>query len=276
MMVSKHDKKPGFSVPEPPKVLTIAGSDSGGAAGLQADLKTFATLNVYGMSVVTAVTAQNSVAVTAVQPLPAEFVASQIEAVLSDYGALAVKTGFIGQVDIIEAVAEKLKQYNPDFVVIDPVLVNHKGQAMFSAEVTEAYLEKLLPPATLITPNRIEAGLLTGMMIESREDMETAARRLVEAGAAGVLIKGLHVGQVIVDLLFEGGRVSWLETPFIDTENLHGSGDTFSAAICAFLARGETMKTAVQKAHTFTAKAIQDAVDWRLGKGHGPVKNFGR
>jgi hydroxymethylpyrimidine/phosphomethylpyrimidine kinase len=241
---------------------------------LQADLKTFATLNVYGMSVVTAVTAQNSVAVTAVHPLPPDFVAAQIDAVLSDYGAAAVKTGFIGRVEIIDAIAEKLTQYRPDFIVVDPVLVNHKGQAMFSADVAQAYLEKLLPLATVVTPNRWEAALLTGEAINSREDMRTAVRHLAATGVKHVLLKGWREGEQVVDLLFGEGEENWLSSPFIDTENLHGSGDTLSAAVCAFLARGERMETAVQNAHAFTARAIRDAAEWQMGAGHGPINNF--
>jgi hydroxymethylpyrimidine/phosphomethylpyrimidine kinase len=241
---------------------------------LQADLKTFATLNVYGMSVVTAVTAQNSLAVTAVHPLPPDFVAAQIDAVLSDYGAAAVKTGFIGRVEIIEVIAEKLSQYRPEFIVVDPVLVNHKGQSMFSADVTQAYLEKLMPLATLVTPNRWEAALLTGKPINSREDMGTAVRQLADSGVQYVLLKGWRGKSQIVDLLFGEGQESWLSSPFIDTDNLHGSGDTLSAAVCAFLARGEGLETAVQNAHAFTARAIRDAAEWQMGGGHGPVNNF--
>ncbi|MFZ0547336.1 MAG: bifunctional hydroxymethylpyrimidine kinase/phosphomethylpyrimidine kinase [Candidatus Promineifilaceae bacterium] len=261
---------------EPAKVLTIAGSDSGGAAGLQADLKTFTTLHVYGMSVVTAVTAQNSVAVTAVHPMPPEMVAAQIDAVLSDYGAAAVKTAFIGRVDLVEVIAERLAQYRPDFVVVDPVLVNHRGEAMFSADVTQAYLDRLLPLATLVTPNKWEAALLTGKTITSREEMKTAARQLAAAGARWVLIKGWREGEQAVDLLYGVGMARWLTTPFVETENLHGSGDTLSAAVCAFLALGAGVETAVVKAHAFTAEAIRNAADWRLGAGHGPVDNLER
>lgn len=260
---------------QPAKVLTIAGSDSGGAAGLQADLKTFTTLNVYGMSVITTVTAQNSVAVTAVHPLPSNFIAAQLNAVLSDYSPVAIKTGIIGRVEIIELIAEKLHQYQPKFVIIDPVLVNHKGQAMFPPDVTQAYLDKLLPLATLLTPNRGEAALLTGSSITSREDMKTAARQLSTTGAANVLLKGWREEAQTADLLFNGQQETWLNSPYINTENTHGSGDTLSAAVCAFLARGEKLETAVQKAHAFTARAIQDAANWQMGSGHGPINNFG-
>jgi hydroxymethylpyrimidine/phosphomethylpyrimidine kinase len=261
---------------QPAKVLTIAGSDSGGAAGLQADLKTFTSLGVYGMSVVTAVTAQNSVAVTAVHSLPPEMVAAQIDAVLSDYGAAAVKTGFIGRVELIEVIAEKLAQYRPEFVVVDPVLVNHRGEAMFSAEVTQAYLDKLLPLATLVTPNKWETALLTGISINGRTDMQTAVRQLANTGVEYVLLKGWREGSQVVDLLFGNREESWLSSPFSDTNNLHGSGDTLSAAVCAFLARGEGLETAVSQAHAFTARAIRDAAGWQMGAGHGPVNNFQR
>jgi hydroxymethylpyrimidine/phosphomethylpyrimidine kinase len=147
---------------------------------------------------------------------------------------------------------------------------------MFSAEVTQAYLDKLLPLATLVTPNKWEAALLTGVTINSRADMETAVRQLAAVGVKYVLLKGWREGSQVVDLLFGAGEESWLSSPFVDTENLHGSGDTLSAAVCAFLAHGEGVETAVTKAHTFTAKAIQDAAEWQMGRGHGPVNNFGR
>lgn len=256
---------------EPVKVLTVAGSDSGGAAGLQADLKTWAALGVYGMSVITVVTAQNSVAVTAVHPLPPDFVAAQLDAVLSDYGAAAVKTGFIGQVALIETIAAKLRQYQIGNVVIDPVLVNHKGQAMFPSEVPQAYVEHLLPLADLITPNRREAELLIGRPVNSVAEMETAVTHLHAFGPQNVLLKGGREGDERVDLFFDGRSLTQYRSPHIDTINTHGSGDTFAAAACAYLARGEKMETAVRQAHQFTHQAIQRAASWQLGRGHGPV-----
>lgn len=256
---------------EPVKLLTIAGSDSGGAAGMQADLKMWAALGTYGMSVVTVVTAQNSVAVTAVHPLPADFVAAQLDAVLSDYGTDAVKTGFIGRVDLIQTIAAKLRQYKLTHIVIDPVLVNHKGQAMFPPEVTQAYIDHLLPLADLITPNRREAELLTGKPVSSLVDMETAVTHLHALGPKNILLKGGHDGDELVDLFFDGRSPVKLRSPHIDTPNTHGSGDTLSAAVCAFLAKGEEMATAVHLAHSFTYEAIQRAAQWQLGHGHGPV-----
>jgi hydroxymethylpyrimidine/phosphomethylpyrimidine kinase len=256
---------------EPVKVLTIGGSDSGGAAGLQADLKTWAALGVYGMSVLSVVTAQNSVAVTAVHPLPADFVAAQLDAVLTDYGANAIKTGFIGRVDLIKTIAAKLRQHQLTNIVIDPVLVNHKGQAMFPLEVVQAYIDYLLPLADLITPNRREAELLTGLPANSRAEMATAVTHLHALGPPNMLLKGGRDGDEMVDLFFDGRSSIQLRSPHIDTQNTHGSGDTLSAAVCAFLAKGERMETAVYRAHQFTHQAIQRAAHWQIGHGHGPV-----
>jgi hydroxymethylpyrimidine/phosphomethylpyrimidine kinase len=254
--------------------LTIAGSDSGGAAGLQADLKTFTALKVYGMSVITAVTAQNSVRVAAVHFLPAEFVAAQLNAVLSDYGADAAKTGFIGRVDLIETIATRLAAYDLPFLVVDPVLVNHRGEAMFGPAVTQAYQKHLLPLAWLVTPNRHEAALLAGMEVTSPAELETAARALHHLGPRFVLIKGGRDGDDVVDLLFDGEQFTWLRSPWLDTNNTHGSGDTLSAAIAAYLAQGVATVTAIQQAHHFTTRAIQAAVPWQLGAGHGPLSHF--
>jgi hydroxymethylpyrimidine/phosphomethylpyrimidine kinase len=256
---------------EPVKVLTIAGSDSGGAAGLQADLRAWAVLGVYGMSVVTVVTAQNSLAVTAVHPLPPDFVAAQLDAVLSDYGTNAVKTGFLGRVDLIQTIAARLGQYRLANVVIDPVLVNHKGQAMFPPEVTQAYIDHLLPLADLLTPNRREAELLTGFPVNSLAEMETAVTHLHTLGPQNILLKGGRDGDELVDLFFDGRSSIQFRSPTIDTPNTHGSGDTLSAAVCAYLAKGEGMETAVHHAHQFTQQAIQRAAHWQLGHGHGPV-----
>lgn len=227
------------------------------------------------MSVITAVTAQNSVAVTAVQFMPAEMVAAQLEAVLSDYGAAAVKTGFIGRVELIETIAQKVGAYGLRHLVVDPVLVNHRGEAMFGAAVIQAYQEHLLPLAWLVTPNRAEAALLAGMAVESLADMETAAQIIHRFGPRFVLIKGGREGDDIVDLLFDGKRCTWLRSPWLATDNTHGSGDTLSAAITAYLGQRMETEMAVRQAHEFTAGAIQAAVHWRLGAGHGPLSHFG-
>jgi hydroxymethylpyrimidine kinase/phosphomethylpyrimidine kinase len=255
-------------------VLTIGGSDSGGAAGLQADLKTFAALGVYGMSVVTVVTAQNSVAVSAVHPLPAAFVDAQLEAVLSDYGAAAVKTGFIGSTDVVQVIGRVLGGYAQVPLVVDPVLVNHRGEAMFSDDVVEAYRHHLLPQADLVTPNRREAELLAGVPLNNLGEMATAAGDIHRLGAAAVLITGFRDGNDMVDLLFDGRESQTLHAPWIETSNTHGSGDTLSAAIATFLAQGMPMPEAVAQARRFTHAAIAAAVAWRLGAGHGPVNHW--
>ncbi|MCA9935240.1 MAG: bifunctional hydroxymethylpyrimidine kinase/phosphomethylpyrimidine kinase [Ardenticatenaceae bacterium] len=256
---------------EPPKVLTIAGSDSGGAAGLAADLRTFAALRVYGMGVITAVTAQNSHSITAVHYPPPDLISAQLMAVLSDYGANAVKTGFLGRVEIITAVAEALQQYAVPHLVVDPVLVNHKGQAMFPPEVTEAYLRLLFPLAELITPNRREAELLTGLTLKTVTEMETAVTHLHALGPRNVLLKAGRLGGEMHNVFYDGRTITHLPSQAIDTANTHGAGDTLSAATAAFLAIGEGMWTAVSHAHTLTHQAIRRAAQWQMGQGHGPV-----
>ena len=262
---------------QPHKLLTIAGSDSGGAAGLQADLKTWTAVRAYGMSVITAVTAQNSHSVNAVQFMSTEFVAAQLTAVLSDYGAEGAKTGFIGRADLIPIIASHLQSYAIPHLVVDPVLVNHKGQAMFPDEVVQAYKQHLFPLAELITPNCREAELLTGLPVTTVAEMETAVTHLHTLGPQNVLIKRGQIGDDIVDVLFDGTTISHFPSPQIETQNTHGSGDMLSAAICAFLARGDGVKTAVAQARTLVHDAIRHAAQWQLGSGHGPlaIYNFG-
>jgi hydroxymethylpyrimidine/phosphomethylpyrimidine kinase len=256
--------------------LSIAGSDSGGAAGLQADLKTWTALGVYGMSAVTVVTAQNSVRVERAHFLPPDLVAAQIDAVLSDYGAAAIKTGFLGRVELIEAVAERLASWRErlsprPFILVDPVLVNHRGEPMFPPEVAAAVRERLFPPADLVTPNRHEAALLAGRPLPDVGDGEGLARFLASLGAERVLLKGVRIGVEVVDAYWDGREVALLGQPAIDTENLHGSGDTLSAAICAFTAKGLPLLDAIRQAQSYTHAAIGRGAGWRLGAGHGPL-----
>ncbi len=277
----------------PLPLLTIAGSDSGGAAGLQADLKTWMALGAYGMSAITAVTAQNSVVVKQVHPLPPEMIAAQIDAVLSDYGAAAIKTGFLGRVEIIEAVAGRLAYWREEhrnrvsseklgfYIVVDPVLVNHRGEAMFGPEVADAYRALLLPLADLVTPNAAEAALLG--IGSARERGSGGAGELSPAGdssspllsfspAPFLLIKGWRREETeIVDVYWDGSRSIELPQPRIDTANTHGSGDTLSAAICAFRAMGHDWLEAIRRAQAYTHKAIRRSAGWRLGAGHGPL-----
>ncbi len=256
---------------QPLKLLTIAGSDSGGAAGLQADLKTWTAVRAYGMSVITAVTAQNSLTVEAIQFMSTDLVLDQLDAVLSDYGADGVKTGFIGRAELVSTIVTQLKTYAVPHLVVDPVLVNHQGQAMFPPEMAQAYIHHLLPLAELITPNCREAEVLTGLPVTTLAEMETAARHLHNLGPQSVLIKRGHSSLGIVDLLFDGTAMTPLYSSQINTTNTHGSGDMLSAAICAFLAGGEGIVTAVNQARALTHAAIHHAATWQLGSGHGPL-----
>jgi len=266
------DDRPG----EPAKVLTIAGSDSGGAAGLQADLKTFSTLRVYGMSVITAVTAQNSLRVDGLWPVPPEFIVRQLDAVLSDYGAQAVKTGFIGSAEAVMAIGQSLGAYKAAassqiFVVIDPVLVNHLGESMFPTDVTRAFSEYLFPLADLVTPNLAESQLLAGTPVSSLATTENAAKIILAQGPRMVLMKGIRSGSDMIDLLFDGKRARLFRHPFIQSDNTHGSGDTLSAAICAYFANGMPITKAIELSGDFTCAAIRKAANWQLGGGHGPL-----
>jgi hydroxymethylpyrimidine/phosphomethylpyrimidine kinase len=260
---------------QPVKVLTIGGSDSGGAAGIQADLKTLTILGVYGMSVLTVVTAQNSLNVIDVQPMPSELVASQLDAVLSDYGAQAVKTGFIGRVDLIEVIARKVDAFSLSNVVVDPVLVDHKGESMFPKQVTKAYIDYLFPLANLVTPNVREAELLAGVPIAESGSVVLAAEQLIAMGCQRALITGKRDGDEVVDTYHDGKSVVEFRSRWINSSNRHGSGDTLSAAICAFLSLNFQYVDAIQEARVFTAAAIMGAKEWRLGEGHGPVNHMG-
>ncbi|MCC6602865.1 MAG: bifunctional hydroxymethylpyrimidine kinase/phosphomethylpyrimidine kinase [Anaerolineae bacterium] len=261
---------------EPVKLLTIGGSDSGGAAGIQADLKTWTVLGGYGMSVITAVTAQNSRTVQEVAWMTPPFVQAQLAAVLSDYGATAVKTGFLGRAELVIAISAMLQKYRPAHIIIDPVLVNHRGQSMFPDEVRQFYLAYLLPIADLITPNLGEtAVLLQTSSIDSYEKLRRAASRLHQIGAKNVLIKGFRDGDALVDVLYDGQTFTDFRQPHIETSNTHGSGDTLSAAICAFLAQDMPLAEAISQAQKFTHRAIARAANWQLGGGHGPLALLG-
>lgn len=262
---------------QPLKVLTVAGSDSGGAAGLQADLKTFTALGVYGMSVVTVVTAQNSVQVSALQAMPAALVKAQIETVLQDYGAAAIKTGFVGSSELVQAVADALASYRAEHgtpLVVDPVLIDHRGEPMFGEDVTEAYQRCLLPGCTVTTPNRREAALLCGRPVETWSQVSKAARRLHDLGAESVLITGAWRDEKCGDAFYDGREATFLRVEHIETENTHGSGDTLSAAMASYLAQGLSPLEAARQAQAFTARTIRGAVQWRMGGGHGPLNHM--
>jgi hydroxymethylpyrimidine/phosphomethylpyrimidine kinase len=254
-----------------PRALTIAGSDSGGGAGIQADLKTFLALGCHGMSALTALTAQNTVAVTAIHEVPPEFVIAQIDAVVSDIGVDAAKTGMLSSAAIVEAVAKAIEVHGIGRLVVDPVFVSKHRDHLLAPEAVVALTERLLPLAEVVTPNLYEAeSLVGGGEIESLDDMREAARALKALGARFVLVKGGHLpGDSAIDLLFDGKDFVELSGPRFDTEDTHGTGCALSAAIAARLAHGDETPTAVRAAKDFVAGTIRYGL--RLGKGYGPV-----
>ncbi|WP_226677837.1 bifunctional hydroxymethylpyrimidine kinase/phosphomethylpyrimidine kinase [Mesobacillus jeotgali] len=256
------------------KALTIAGSDSGGGAGIQADLKTFQELKVFGMSALTAVTAQNTLGVQGVFPMEAEAVARQIQSVGEDIGVDALKTGMLFNAEIIETVADKIKQFAWDKVVIDPVMIAKGGASLLQQEAVSALKDHLLPLCLVVTPNIPEAEVLTGMTIYSHNDKKEAARRIHALGAKNVVIKGGHDEDAneSVDLLFNGADFEFFSVPRIETKNTHGTGCTFSAAITAQLAKGLTVYDAVSVAKEFIHAAIANPLS--IGQGHGPTNHW--
>jgi hydroxymethylpyrimidine/phosphomethylpyrimidine kinase len=262
---------PTQSVSGLPRALTIAGSDSGGGAGIQADLKTFLALGCHGMSALTALTAQNTVAVTAIHDVPPEFVIAQIDAVVSDIGVDAAKTGMLSSAAIVEAVAKAIEVHGIGRLVVDPVFVSKHRDHLLAPEAVVALTERLLPLAEVVTPNLYEAeSLVGGGEIESLDDMREAARALKALGPRFVLVKGGHLpGDSAIDLLFDGKDFVELSGPRFDTEDTHGTGCALSAAIAARLAHGDETPTAVRTAKDFVAGTIRYGL--RLGKGYGPV-----
>jgi hydroxymethylpyrimidine/phosphomethylpyrimidine kinase len=256
------------------KALTIAGSDSGGGAGIQADLKTFAALGVYGTSAITAITAQNTLGVTAILALSPQMVAAQIDAVITDIGAHALKTGMLANAKIIETVVKKIREHRLRNLVVDPVMVATSGDLLIKKNAVAALRSQLIPLAIVVTPNIPEAEELTGMALRTSEDIEESARRIVVMGARSVVIKGGHRAGPAVDLYYDGKKFRALHAPRIRTKNTHGTGCTFSAAIAAYLARGEKVERAVELSKKYITAAINKA--FAIGSGHGPVHHFHR
>jgi hydroxymethylpyrimidine/phosphomethylpyrimidine kinase len=254
-----------------PRALTIAGSDSGGGAGIQADLKTFAALGVYGLSALTAITAQNTQGVRAAQELPAQLVEAQIEAVLEDIGADAAKTGMLANSAIIEVVARCVSRWNLRLVV-DPVMVAKGGDPLLQPEAITTLSSVLLPLAEVVTPNLLEAEALTGKRVETLDDMRVAAQAIAALGPRHVVVKGGHRAADPVDVYFDGKRFAELRAERISTRHTHGTGCTFSAAIAAFMARGLPVDAAIAAAKNYITEAIRHAPG--LGSGHGPVGHF--
>jgi hydroxymethylpyrimidine/phosphomethylpyrimidine kinase len=255
-------------VPVPPRVLAIAGSDSGGGAGIQADLKTMLALGVHGMTVISAVTAQNSVGVQGYWELPAQAVAAQLDSVLGDIGAQAIKTGMLASPVLVGTVCDALAEVAAP-VVVDPVAVSKHGDSLLSTGTLEAVRARLLPLATVVTPNLLEAGLLTGMTIGDEAEMLAAARQINAMGPQWVLVKGGHLPGNPVDLLFDGDRVIRFPGDRIDSVHTHGTGCTLASAIAARLALGDDVPAAVKAAKTYVTGAI--AAGFPLGAGIGPV-----
>jgi hydroxymethylpyrimidine/phosphomethylpyrimidine kinase len=259
------------------KVLTIAGSDSGGGAGIQADLKTFAAIGCYGMSVITALTAQNTQGVTAIHALPPSFAVEQMTAVFSDIGADAVKIGMLYSTELIEAVSETLNKYRARNIVLDPVMVAQSGDKLLQDDAIQAIKDHLMPVADVVTPNLPEAEVLLGQKIASFEDMQRAARSLDQFGSRSVLIKGGHLAETYsTDLLYltEEDRFVILEAERIASTNNHGTGCTLSSAIAAYMSKGSHIEEATGQAKTFIHKAIRAGAAYKIGHGHGPVHHF--
>jgi hydroxymethylpyrimidine/phosphomethylpyrimidine kinase len=256
--------------------LTIAGSDSGGGAGIQADLKTFSALGVYGCSAITALTAQNTMGVQGIFPIPPDFVREQIDSVFSDLTVDAVKIGMLGMADVIEAVALALGRWKPRIVVVDPVMIAKGGDRLLPEAAVTALKEKILPLATLITPNLPEAAVLLGEApVETRRRMPAVAARLQGLGIPNVLLKGGHLeGEDSPDVLLHGGEVLWQEGRRVATRNTHGTGCTLSSALTALLARRRPLPEAVADAKRYVGAAIAAADGLAVGSGHGPVHHF--
>jgi len=257
------------------KALTIAGSDSGGGAGIQADLKTFSANGVYGMSVITAVTAQNTTGVQGYVDIPLEYIEKQIDSVFSDIRPDAVKTGMLSNADTVELVAKKLYEYKVENLIVDPVMVAKGGAPLLDDDAVMNMVNMIFPQAKIITPNIPEAEFITGKKIVSSSDMQEICLILSDLGAKNVLLKGGHMGtEQANDLLFDGDEFYTFTTQRIDTKNTHGTGCTLASAICANIASGFSVYGAVAAAKEYLQGAIENADKMNIGSGHGPVHHF--
>ncbi|WP_072541895.1 bifunctional hydroxymethylpyrimidine kinase/phosphomethylpyrimidine kinase [Bacteroides mediterraneensis] len=260
-----------------PCILTIAGSDCSGGAGIQADIKAISALGAYAASAITAITVQNTCGVTGIHPVPPAYVKGQIEAVMEDIRPQAIKIGMINDTEIVEVIAESLQKYRPRFVVFDPVMVSTSGCKLMEDEAIEAITTRLIPLATLITPNLSEAEILAGQKINTVEDMKRQAKKMLELGCKGVLIKGGHLdgGEMCDVLQTTDENVPHLFTaPKVESRNTHGTGCTLSSAIATYLALGESVACAVEKAKQYVYLGIESGKDVCIGHGHGPLNHF--
>ena len=256
------------------KALTIAGSDSGGGAGIQADLKTFTAFGVFGTSAITALTAQNTVGVQGIREIDPGFVRKQIKSVLDDIGADAVKTGMLASPEIVSSVADTLMEYNTKNIVVDPVMIAKSGDALLSKDACRNVIEKLIPLAAVVTPNIHEAEAMLGMKIHSTDDMKRAGMMIRDMGCAWVVVKGGHMeGDArATDIIYNGDEFFMLSGERYNTKNSHGTGCTFSSAIAAGLAKGYPVLRAIQQAKAFISMAIKES--FSIGAGHGPTNHF--
>ena len=252
-----------------PRVLTIAGSDSSGGAGIQADVKVITSLGGYAMSAITALTAQNTRGVYGIHPVPAEFVAQQVDVCLSDIGADAAKTGMLCNVEIVCAVARVLRERSVRNLVVDPVMVSKSSDRLLDENAEAALVKEILPLATVITPNLPEASQLVGFEVGNIQDMRRAAAAILERGPRAVVVKGGHLVEDSVDLFYDGREFVELPATRIDTKNTHGTGCSFSAALATFLAQGNSLLDATTRAKRFISEAIRHSLP--LGAGHGPT-----
>ncbi len=253
-------------------LLTIAGSDSSGGAGIQADLKTFAAHGTFGMSVITAVTAQNTCGVTKVQNIDCDVVQAQIEAVFDDIRVDAVKIGMVSCPEIIKTIAACLRRYAPKIIVVDPVMISKSGYPLLAPAACATLIEELLPLATLLTPNLPEAEAITGLHAASKEEMRTVAEKIIALGAKAVLVKGGHLSGAADDLLFDGTQAKWFAGERIATKNTHGTGCTLSSSLAANLAHGLPLAQAVEASKAYVTEAIRHGI--ALGSGCGPTHHF--
>ena len=255
------------------QILTIAGSDSGGGAGIQADLKSIHANGGFGMSVITSITAQNTREVTRAFDLPTDLIDAQIDAIFSDFDVAALKTGMLSSSEIVGTVAEKLREYSPRNIVIDPVMISKSQYPLLKPDAIECLKADLLPLATVITPNVYEAELLAECEIQTIDDAKTAAKVIQEYGCQGVLVKGGHLsGEQSIDVLYADGAFTLFEAERIETKNTHGTGCTYSAAIATHLGLGKDLVDAIQSAKDYITNAIRYSLD--IGGGHGPTNHF--
>lgn len=259
------------------KVLSVAGSDSGGGAGIQADIKAISACGSYAMTSITAITVQNTLGVAGIHPVPPSYVADQMVAVIEDIGVDAVKIGMLPSVETVERVADVLRRYGISRVVVDPVMVSTSGSCLSGEEVMASIKELLFPLAELITPNIPETEFLTGQTVRSDSDFTDAAAALQNQGAKNILLKAGHCnGAAVADHLYEGGQCTVFRYDRIDTKNTHGTGCTLSSAIAAFLAQGYSLRESVDRAEVYVHEAIRLGSGYAIGHGHGPLHHFYR